>query len=161
VVTFADITRRKEDEKRLRESEERFRQLAESIAEVFWISDSAKSRMIYVSPAYAMIWGRPEQTLYDNPRSFLDAIHPDDRARITAALPRQAEGGYHEEYRIVRPDGAVRWIRDRAFPVKDARGHVYRITGIATDVTERRYTVERVRQLNVELEERINERPPS
>jgi PAS domain S-box-containing protein len=158
VVTFADITRRKEDEKRLRESEERFRQLAESIAEVFWISDSAKSRMIYVSPAYAMIWGRPEQTLYDNPRSFLDAIHPDDRARITAALPRQAEGGYHEEYRIVRPDGAVRWIRDRAFPVKDARGHVYRITGIATDVTERRYTVERVRQLNVELEERINER---
>jgi len=158
VVTFADITRRKEDEKRLRESEERFRQLAESIAEVFWISDTAKSRMIYVSPAYAMIWGRPEQTLYDNPRSFLDAIHPEDRARITAALPRQAEGGYHEEYRIVRPDGAVRWIRDRAFPVKDARGHVYRITGIATDVTERRYTVERVRQLNVELEERINER---
>jgi PAS domain S-box-containing protein len=158
VVTFADITRRKEDEKRLRESEERFRQLAESIAEVFWISDPEKSRMIYVSPAYAMIWGRPEQTLYDNPRSFLEAIHEEDRPRILAALPRQAQGGYHEEYRIVRPDGAVRWIRDRAFPVRDARGHVYRITGIATDVTERRYTVERVRQLNAELEERISER---
>ena len=158
VATFADITRRKEDEKRLRESEERFRQLAESIAEVFWISDPEKLRMIYVSPAYALIWGRSEQSLYDNPRSFLEAIHPEDRARIEQALPRQVQGGYHEEYRIVRPDGAVRWIRDRAFPVRDARGNAYRVTGIATDITERRYTVERVRQLNVELEERISER---
>lgn len=158
VTTFSDITRRKDDEKRLRESEERFRQLAESIAEVFWISDTGKSRMIYVSPAYAMIWGRSEQSLYDNPRSFLDAIHPQDRGRIEAALPRQAEGGYQEEYRIVRPDGAVRWIRDRAFPVRDSSGQVYRVTGIATDITERRYTVERVRQLNAELEERISER---
>ena len=158
VATFSDITRRKENEARMRESEERFRQLAESIAEVFWISDPAKSRMLYVSPAYAMIWGRSEQSLYDNPRSFLDAIHAEDRARIEQTLPRQAEGGYHEEYRIVRPDGAVRWIRDRAFPVRDASGHVYRITGIATDITERRYTLERVRRINVELEERIHER---
>ncbi len=122
VVTFTDITRRKEDEKRLRESEERFRQLAESIHEVFWISDPERSRTLYVSPAYAVIWGRSEQTLYDHPLSFLDAIHPEDRERIRQALPRQAEGGYQEEYRVVRPDGAVRWIRDRAFPVRDAEG---------------------------------------
>jgi len=158
VATFADITRRKEDEKRLRESEERFRQLAESIHEVFWISDPDKSRILYVSPAYAVIWGRSEQALYANPRAFLEAVHPEDRARLEESLPRQALGGYHEEYRIVRPDGAVRWIRDRAFPVRDAQGRVYRITGIATDITERRYTVERVRQINVELEERITER---
>jgi len=158
VATFADLTRRKESESNLRESEERFRQLAESIAEVFWISDPEKSRMIYVSPAYATIWGRGEQTVYDNPRSFLDAIHPEDRAGVEHAMLLQHEGGYHEEYRIVRPDGAVRWIRDRAFPVRDAQGRVYRITGIATDITERRYTVERIRQLNAELEERIVER---
>ncbi|HEY4372193.1 MAG TPA: PAS domain S-box protein [Burkholderiales bacterium] len=158
VATFADLTRRLEQENRLRESEERFRQLAESIAEVFWISDPNKSQMIYVSPAYAVIWGRSEQSLYDNARSFLDALHPEDRERIEHAIPRQRDGGYHEEYRIVRPDGAVRWIRDRAFPVKDAEGRVYRVTGIATDITERRFTVERIRQLNVELEERIVER---
>lgn len=158
VATFADLTRRLEQENRLRESEERFRQLAESIAEVFWISDPDKSQMIYVSPAYATIWGRSEESLYQNPRGFLDAIHPEDRQRIEKAMPRQREGGYHEEYRIVRPDGAVRWIRDRAFPVKDANGQVYRITGIATDITERRFTVERIRQLNIELEERIVER---
>jgi PAS domain S-box-containing protein len=158
VVTFADITHRKEDEKRLRESEERFRQLAESIHEVFWISEPDKSRMLYVSPAYALIWGRSEQSLYEQPLSFLDAIHPEDRERIRLALPRQAEGGYQEEYRIVRPDGAVRWIRDRAYPVRDAGGRVYRVTGIAADITERRYTVERVRMLNAELEERIVER---
>ncbi|MDB5802914.1 MAG: domain S-box protein [Betaproteobacteria bacterium] len=158
VATFADLTRRKESESSLRESEERFRQLAESIAEVFWISNPDKSQMIYVSPAYATIWGRGEQTVYDNPRSFLDSIHPEDRPRIEQAMVLQREGGYHEEYRIVRPDGAVRWIRDRAFPVRDAQGQVYRITGIATDITERRYTVERIRQLNAELEERIVER---
>jgi PAS domain S-box-containing protein len=158
VTTYADITRRKEDEARVRESEERFRQIAESIHEVFWISDPDKSRMLYVSPAYAVIWGRSEQSLYDDPKSFLDAIHPEDRQRITEALATQSIGGYHEEYRIVRPDGAVRWIRDRAFPVRDAQGRIYRITGIATDITERRYTVERVRQLNSELEERIAER---
>ena len=158
VTTYADITRRKEDEARVRESEERFRQIAESIHEVFWISDPEKEHMLYVSPAYAVIWGRSEQSLYDEPKSFIDAIHPEDRKRILEALPSQAVGGYHEEYRIVRPDGAVRWIRDRAFPVRDAQGRVYRITGIATDITERRYTVERVRQLNSELEERIAER---
>jgi PAS domain S-box-containing protein len=116
----------------LRESEERFRQLAENIREVFWLSTPDKSRIIYVSPGYEMIWGRTCQSLYDSPRDWLDAIHADDREQVLqAALSEQATGIYDEEFRIVRPDGDIRWIRDRAFPVRDGTGAVYRIAGIA------------------------------
>lgn len=122
----------------LRESEERFRQLAETISEVFWISDPTKTRMLYVSPAYAVIWGRSPEELYADPEKWLDAIHPDDLALVHSALPGQERGEYDIAYRIVRPDGSLRWIRDRAFPVQDASGAVYRIVGIAEDVTSQR-----------------------
>ena len=88
-------------------------------------------RMLYISPAYESIWGRSCESLYQHSTSFIDAIHSDDRDRIVAALEKQARGDYDEEYRISRPDGQVRWIRDRAFPVKDGRGRVHRIAGIA------------------------------
>jgi PAS domain S-box-containing protein len=158
VVTFTDITARKQAESSLRESEERFRQLAENIQEVFWIADPAAGGLLYISPAYATIWGRDPDELLKDLAPFVESVHPEDRARVAAAQELQASGGYHEEYRIVRPDGAIRWIRDRAFPVRNSRGEVYRIAGIATDITERRFTVERFRQLNVELERRIAER---
>jgi PAS domain S-box-containing protein len=136
-----DITERKRSEEALRESQERFRQLAENIREVFWMTDVRKERMIYISPAYEGIWGRTCDSLYDSPRSWLDSIHPDDRDRvIEAALTRQVSGAYSEEYRIVRPDGSTRWIWDRAFPIRDASGQVYRIAGIAEDLTERKQT---------------------
>ncbi|HVU23347.1 MAG TPA: response regulator [Opitutus sp.] len=121
-----------------RDSEERFRQIAENIREVFWLSEPDKSGILYVSPAYESIWGRSCESLIRSPRAWLDAIHDDDRARVREALPRQARGSYDEEYRIQRPDGTVRWIRDRAFPVRDAAGHVFRIAGVAEDVTERK-----------------------
>jgi diguanylate cyclase (GGDEF)-like protein/PAS domain S-box-containing protein len=134
-----DITERRIMEQTLRESEERFRQLAENIREVFWLTDPAKNRMIYISPAYEGIWGRTCESLYASPRSWLDAIHPNDRGHVVdAAQKRQTRGDYDEEYRILRADGTVRWIRDRAFPVRDANGSVYRIAGIAEDITERK-----------------------
>jgi PAS domain S-box-containing protein len=140
-------------ENALRESEERFRQLAETIHEVFWLSSPDKSRMIYVSPGYEMIWGRTCQSLYDSPRDWLDAIHPEDREQVfRAALSEQETGTYDKEFRIVRPDGAVRWIRDRAFPVRDAGGAVYRIAGIAEDVTARKEAEVRVQSQNKELQ---------
>ena len=134
-----DITGRKRSEEALRESQQRFRQLAENIREVFWMTDVRKERMIYISPAYESIWGRTCESLYAEPRSWLESIHPDDRDRvIEAALTKQVSGAYDEEYRIARPDGSTRWIWDRAFPVRDASGQVYRITGIAEDITDRK-----------------------
>jgi PAS domain S-box-containing protein len=134
-----DSTERKHAQEALRDSEERFRQVAENIREVFWMSDLEKNCMIYVSPGYQQIWGRTCESLYQSPRSWLEALHPLDRERIlSAALTKQASGDYNEEYRIVRPDGSIRWIHDRAFPVRDPNGKIYRITGIAEDITERK-----------------------
>lgn len=132
-----DITARRRAEEALRVSEEKFRQLAENISEVFWITDLAKNQMQYISPAYETIWGRTCDSLLQSPKSWLEAIHPDDRQRVADAVPsRQIRGDYDEIYRIVRPDGSVRWIHDRAFPVRNARGEVYRLVGIAADITE-------------------------
>ena len=146
VVT--DITARKQAEEAQRASEERFRELAENIREVFWMTDPAKNEIHYVSPAYEKIWGRSCDSAYAEPRAWLDAIHPDDRPRVLqAAKTRQARGDYDETYRIVRPDGTERWIHDRAFPVRDARGRVLRIVGTAEDVTEQRRLEEQFRQV--------------
>ncbi|HTX20817.1 MAG TPA: PAS domain S-box protein [Candidatus Aquilonibacter sp.] len=142
-----DVTERKRAEERLRESELKFRQIAESIREVFWVTDPAKHQMLYISPAYETIWGRTCQSLYDSPQTWLDAIHPDDRSRVARASQlKQNAGTYDEEYRVIRPDGALRWIHDRAFPVQDAAGGVYRIVGVAEDITDRRKLEEQFRQ---------------
>jgi PAS domain S-box-containing protein len=125
-----------ETEAALRESEERFRQFAENIQEVFWMTDIEKHQMLYISPAYEKIWGRTLQSLYDKPLSFLDAIHPDDRDRVVKAISTQTDGNYDELYKIVRPDGTIRWIRDRAFPIKDRNGKIYRMCGIAEEITK-------------------------
>ncbi len=122
----------------LRESEERFRQLAESISEVFWISGVNKPRILYVSPAYSKIWGRTPEDLYAAPESWLACIHPDDREQVRLALPLQERGEYDVTYRVVRPDESIRWVRDRAFPVRDAADAVVRVVGIAQDITEQR-----------------------
>jgi PAS domain S-box-containing protein len=158
-IILRDITERKRTEATSRESEERFRQIAESIDEVFWITPPDKNRMIYVSPAYEKIWGRPCADLYVNPRNWLAAIHPDDRDRVIhAALTHQSEGSYDEEYRILRPDGAERWIRDRAFPLRDDSGEIYRIVGLAEDITDRKHVESEIRALSEQLEARVVER---
>lgn len=118
----------------LEESEERFRQLAENIEEVVWMSDVGKDSMLYVNPAYETVWDRPVDELYELPTSFLESVHPADRDRVRRAITEQAAGDYDEEYRILRPDGTVRWIHDRAVPIEND-GEVTRIVGVATDVT--------------------------
>ncbi len=118
-----------------RSSEAQFRQLAEHIREIFWLFDCEQQQVTYVSPAYAEIWERTPESLYADPSSFLQAIHPDDRPRVSAALAHRHQGDYDVTYRILRPSGDVRWIRDRAFPIHNAMGIVYRIAGIAEDIT--------------------------
>ena len=137
VVVFRDISERKEAERAVEESQERFRQLAEHIREVFWITNPEKTHVVYISPGYEQIWGRSCDSLYAHPASWLEAIHPDDRPRIEqAAMSRQILDVYDETYRILRPDGSMRWIWDRAYPIRDALNQVYRIVGFAEDITE-------------------------
>ena len=148
--TATDIEDRKRAEDALRESEEKFRQLAENIREVFWMTDLHLEEMLYVSPAYESVWGRSLESVRQRPQSFMDAIHSEDRERVVGILEGQRQQGFEVEYRIVRPDGSVRWIRDRGFPVKDASGKVYRIAGVAEDITERK-RVEMALQKNEHL----------
>src|SRR3989440_6987921 len=144
-----DVTERRKAQQALAESEFRFRQLTGSITEVFWLTDPFKNEMLYISPAYEKIWGRSCQALYASPRDWVEAIDPEDRQRVLdAAIAKQARGDYDEEYRIVRPDGSMRWIRDRAFPVSDSEGRVYRIAGVAEDITERKRAADKIRRLN-------------
>src|SRR5712692_9622591 len=148
--TSTDIEDRKRAEEALRESEEKFRQLAENIREVFWMTTPHLEEVLYVSPAYESVWGRSLESVRQRPQSFIDAIHSEDRERVVGILEGQRQQGFEVEYRIVRPDGSVRWIRDRGFPVKDASGKVYRIARVAEDITERK-RVEMALQKNEQL----------
>ena len=134
-----DITGRKQAEQILRSSEEKFRQLAENINEVFWMMNAAGTEILYVSPAYEQIWGRSCKSLYDAPMDWSEAISLGDREHAHETFMRQLQGEkIDSEYRISTPDGQERWIRDRAFPVHDNDGQLIRIAGIAEDITERK-----------------------
>lgn len=121
----------------LRESEERFRELTETIQELFWMIDARRGRMIYVSPAYEKVFQRSASPLYEGLAAFLEAVHPEDVDRVQTLLRREGWAYFNLEYRIQRPDGSERWVTTRSFPVIE-EGEVRRIAGLTTDATERK-----------------------
>jgi PAS domain S-box-containing protein len=144
LAVYKDITARKQTDAALRESEARFRALAENIDEVFWVSQP-DGACVYASPAFERVWGRTCRELQDEPRLWLDAVHPEDRESIRIAVPA-ARDDYAREYRIYRPDGTLRWIRNRGSAVRDERGQIIRYVGIAEDITEQHALEDQLRQ---------------
>ena len=147
-----DVTERKQAELALRESEERFRLITETIDEAFWMGDVEIGKIFYISPSYERIWGRSRESLYKNPRSFLYAIHGEDRERVLATLEIEKTGlPFDHEYRIILPDGDIRHIWDRGFPLPDGNGQITRYAGVAMDITERKKAEEALQQTNKKL----------
>jgi PAS domain S-box-containing protein len=142
--TIRDITADKQIKHALRESEARFRQIADNIKEVFWLFDWQEQRVLYVSPAYELTWGRSREALYACYDEWGESIHPDDVPHAQRTFNRILEtgGGEPREYRIVRPDGSQRWISDTGYAIKDEDGAIVRVAGLAEDITERKRTEE-------------------
>ena len=126
----------------LLESQALFREVTDNIQQVFWMTDPGKDQMLFLSKAYESIWGRTVQSCLDDPQSYIESIHPDDRARFFEAVPKQKEGTYDIEYRIRNGNGEIRWIHDKAFIIKNLKGEVYRVVGFAMDITEKRMLVD-------------------
>ena len=128
---------------KLREREVLFRQLVDTIREVFWITDAARNRVLYISPSYEVVWGRTCASLYEAPQLWLESVHAEDRRRVSEAVATtQVAGRFDEVYRVVRVDGAIRWVHDKAFPVIEG-GSEIRLVGVAEDITDRKELEER------------------
>lgn len=148
--SLADL---RKTENSLRDSEVNFRQLADNIADVFWMTSADMQNMHYISPAYERIWGRSMEDLHANPKRWVEAILPEERERVFAAFSSLGtdKPSTSVEYRIARPDGTIRWIHDRGFVIRDAQGNVIRHTGIASDITERKQIEETLQRQQTEL----------
>jgi PAS domain S-box-containing protein len=152
--SIVDISERKRAEEALRESENRFRQIAETVRDVFWIGSADLQEYLYVSPAFEEIWGRSRKELYRSASTWDEAIHPDDGG---PALREPSETGLMDNtYRIIRPDGEIRWIRERAFPIVGPSGEARRMVGVAEDVTELKETEAELLESRRLLEEALH-----
>lgn len=138
-----------------------FLEIANAIGDVFWVFDWQRQEIIYASPAYEAIWGRPVQALYEDYEVWLNSVHAEDRAYSEASFVQAVEagGGELKPYRIVRPDGAVRWIADRAYPIHDEQGRLCRVVGVAEDITEPRHAEESLRESELRLRAAVENLP--
>jgi len=153
VAVLRDISQRKQVEAALRDSEERFQQMAANIHEIVWMLDAESMKVLYVNPAYETITGRSCESLKDDPKSYEEAIHPEDRVRILSRLGELAlTGQFDEEFRITRPDNTTRWVWVRGVPVRDSAGNVLRLAGTALDISARKSAEEQMAR-NLDLAE--------
>jgi PAS domain S-box-containing protein len=153
IWTYRDITARHQVENALRESNQKFLMLAENITDVFWIRSPDWREVLYVSPGFERLWGLPSKQLYANPQQWDDTIVPEDRDRVVAAFATLTDTApsISIEYRIERPDGDRRWVHGRGFQVRDASGKLCRLTGVITDITERKQSEAQLAAAHKEL----------
>jgi len=145
VAVLRDISRRKLAEAALRESEERFQQMASNIMEIFWMLDAENMKVLYINQAYETITGRSRESLEEDPKSYEAVIHPEDRVRVLSRLGESVQTGqFDEEFRITKLDGATRWVWVRGFPVRDSAGIVRRLVGTAQDISARKSAEEEI-----------------
>ncbi len=154
IGTCRDITERRQAEQRLRDSEEKFNQLAKNIHEVFWIINAEVTEMIYISDAYETVWGRSCEDLMNNIMDWGPSLHPEDSDRVLGLFNFEdlAAGNFDLDYRIIRPDGSIRWIHAEGLPVRNDSGDIFRFAGIAQDITERKQAEEKIARINQDLE---------
>ena len=152
-----EISGRIESEEKLRESEARFRQMAEHIGEVIWIVDADTHKMLYISPAYETLWGRSCESVYKDGHSFLQAVIPEDMPIALHCLERQRYEPFDAVYRICGRDGEIRWVRSRSTPIRDSEGRVRRVSGIAEDITDLKRAEEEVLQISERERRRIGQ----
>ncbi len=152
--THLDVDKTKRTELDLREKNELFGLLAETIQDAFWISEPEMKGIQYISPGYEKIWGQSEQELHSNPMSFLNAVHPEDAERVRNVLHEShSEAKAHTiEYRIIRPDGSERWIMDRGYPVFGEDGEFRFLCGTCTDITIQKKSQEDLRMFKASVE---------
>lgn len=122
----------------IQDSEEKLRQITENMDEVFWLEAAGEARVLYVNPAFEKVWGQSCTALYEDPSLFISSVHPDDRDQMKERTRQTTDAPSEWEYRICRPNGEIRWIFSRFFPVRDETHTVVRYAGIARDITWRR-----------------------
>jgi PAS domain S-box-containing protein len=145
VAVLRDVSKRHDAEIALRESDERFRQMADNILEVYWMIDVDTKHVVYVNSAFEAVTGRSCETLRENPTSYQELFHPEDRVRVLTRLEEAVQTGqFDEEFRIIRPDHAIRWVWVRGFPVRDISGSARRLVGTAQDITARKSAEEQM-----------------
>ena len=159
LAAFQDVTARHAAAQALRESELRFRGFVENSTDVLWIVDASTGQLEYLSPAYEGIWGEPRDRIMADVAHWAETVHPDDRAEGATVLPRVLAGEtFTIEYRVLRRDGGVRWIRDTGFPIPAADGGIHRAGGIAQDITSQKEVQAALQRANETLEARVSGR---
>ena len=139
VASFADITEQVKALRALRESEQLFRLFSDHTQDVVWIHAPARRAYLFVSPAIETLYGVTAADMYEDHDRWLERVHPEDRDRVRRQFRAQAVAdAYQAEYRVVRPDGSERWVRDRGFPIRGAGGEVSYVAGLVEDITARR-----------------------
>ena len=150
IISFIDITDKKNTEQALKESENQLQEILENVDDVFYMMSGRNGGIIYINSAYEKIWKRPVAEIMKNPETWHDAIHPED---VNSAKNLFEQGSGELQYRIILPDGSIRWIWDRMFPILDEKGEVLYLCGMAADITERKFYEKTLRESEATLDE--------